>query len=82
MVYDVSSFLDEHPGGPDILLEYAGGHADDAFEDIGHTNYARAMMKNFEIGSLAITKKAPEKAKANPREMSTVFTEDEVAKVR
>ena len=31
-VYDVSQFMEEHPGGKDIILEYAGKDASEAFE--------------------------------------------------
>ncbi len=31
-VYDITKFLDEHPGGKDIILEYAGKDATEAFE--------------------------------------------------
>jgi cytochrome b involved in lipid metabolism len=33
-VYDVSTFLDEHPGGSDILLEAAGTDATEDFFDL------------------------------------------------
>merc|ERR1712113_406996 len=32
-VYDVTKFLDEHPGGEEILIESAGKDATEAFED-------------------------------------------------
>ena len=31
-VYDVTKYLDEHPGGDAVLLELAGKYADDMFE--------------------------------------------------
>lgn len=51
-VYDVSKFLDEHPGGPEPMIEYAGKDATDAFEDIGHSADARALMTQYKIGEL------------------------------
>ncbi|GFG35192.1 hypothetical protein Cfor_11683 [Coptotermes formosanus] len=35
-VYDITEFLPEHPGGEEILLEYAGRDATLAFRGIGH----------------------------------------------
>lgn len=32
--YDVSDFLDEHPGGPKIILKYAGKDATEEYEPI------------------------------------------------
>jgi len=52
-VYDVTKFLDEHPGGEEVLLEQAGGFATEAFEDVGHSTDARELMKDYEVGDLA-----------------------------
>ncbi|CAH0686449.1 unnamed protein product [Spodoptera exigua] len=52
-VYDVTSFVDEHPGGEDPMLDAAGQDATIAFEDIGHSEDAKAMLKKYKIGSLA-----------------------------
>ncbi|KAG8442259.1 hypothetical protein GDO86_011165, partial [Hymenochirus boettgeri] len=51
-VYDVSKFLEEHPGGEEVLREQAGGDATETFEDIGHSTDARNMSKQFVIGEL------------------------------
>ncbi|XP_045603757.1 cytochrome b5 isoform X2 [Procambarus clarkii] len=52
-VYDVTKFLDEHPGGEEVLLEQAGTDATEGFEDVGHSTDAREMMKEYYIGELA-----------------------------
>lgn len=52
-VYDVTEFLEEHPGGEEVLLEQAGGYATEAFEDVGHSTDARELMKKYAIGKLA-----------------------------
>lgn len=74
MVYDVTKYLNDHPGGGDQLLDVTGDNADKAhqmFEDINHTNDARDIMKKFVIGKLKMTpeeeaamKEKAEKAKA------------------
>ncbi|XP_053401986.1 cytochrome b5-like [Mercenaria mercenaria] len=51
-VYDVTKFLEEHPGGEEVLLEQAGGDATDAFEDVGHSTDARELMKDYLIGDI------------------------------
>ncbi|KAG8571379.1 hypothetical protein GDO81_011621 [Engystomops pustulosus] len=51
-VYDVTRFLEEHPGGEEVLREQAGGDATETFEDIGHSTDARNMSKEFIIGEL------------------------------
>ncbi|RWS04649.1 Cytochrome b5-like protein [Dinothrombium tinctorium] len=51
-VYDVSKFLEEHPGGEEVLLEQAGKDATEAFEDVGHSSDARELMKQYLVGEL------------------------------
>lgn len=51
-IYDVTQFLNEHPGGEEVLLEQAGKEATEAFEDVGHSTDARELMKKYKIGEL------------------------------
>ncbi|XP_059315988.1 cytochrome b5 [Lycium ferocissimum] len=51
-VYDVSTYLDEHPGGDGVLLDATGKDATDEFEDAGHSKDARELMEKFFIGEL------------------------------
>ncbi|KAK2584524.1 hypothetical protein KPH14_006894 [Odynerus spinipes] len=51
-VYDVTNFLNQHPGGEEVLLEQAGRDATEPFEDIGHSSDAREMMEPYKIGEL------------------------------
>uniref|UniRef100_A0A8C5TP10 Cytochrome b5 type B n=1 Tax=Malurus cyaneus samueli TaxID=2593467 RepID=A0A8C5TP10_9PASS len=51
-VYDVTRFLEEHPGGEEVLLEQAGRDATESFEDVGHSSDAREMLKQYYIGEL------------------------------
>ncbi|KAF8389912.1 hypothetical protein HHK36_024431 [Tetracentron sinense] len=51
-VYDVTTYLDEHPGGDDVLLAATGKDATDDFEDAGHSKSARELMQDYCIGEL------------------------------
>uniref|UniRef100_A0A3P9NZW9 Cytochrome b5 n=1 Tax=Poecilia reticulata TaxID=8081 RepID=A0A3P9NZW9_POERE len=51
-VYDVTKFLDEHPGGEEVLREQAGANATESFEDVGHSTDAREMAASMVIGEL------------------------------
>ncbi|XP_057543134.1 cytochrome b5 [Amaranthus tricolor] len=51
-VYDVTSYLDEHPGGDDVLLTATGKDAKEEFEDVGHSQDARDMLKNYFVGEI------------------------------
>ena len=51
-VYDLTKFLDEHPGGRSILVENAGLDSSQEFEDVGHSKDAREMLADYQIGRL------------------------------
>ncbi|XP_070841925.1 cytochrome b5 [Chaetodon trifascialis] len=51
-VYDVTKFLEEHPGGQEVLREQAGGNATESFEDVGHSTDAKEMAGEMVIGEL------------------------------
>ncbi|KAG6787372.1 cytochrome b5 [Populus alba x Populus x berolinensis] len=51
-VYDVTKFLEDHPGGDEVLLSATGKDATDDFEDVGHSSTARAMMDEFYVGDI------------------------------
>ncbi|XP_018300907.1 cytochrome b5 isoform X2 [Mycetomoellerius zeteki] len=51
-VYDCTEFLNGHPGGQDILLEYAGRDATLAFISTGHSAVANATLERYKIGEL------------------------------
>ncbi|NWU70357.1 CYB5 protein, partial [Pterocles burchelli] len=51
-IYDVTKFLDEHPGGEEVLREQAGGDATENFEDVGHSTDARTLSETFIVGEL------------------------------
>jgi len=50
-VYGIAKFLDEHPGGDEVLLGEAGRDATDAFEDVGHSDEAREIMAEYLVGT-------------------------------
>eukprot|EP01018_Ginkgo_biloba_P020095 Gb_19092 [translate_table: standard] len=51
-VYDVTRFMDDHPGGDEVLLSATGKDATDDFEDVGHSDSAREMMEQYCIGEI------------------------------
>ncbi|KAH8413285.1 hypothetical protein KR009_009666 [Drosophila setifemur] len=56
-VYDVTSFLREHPGGDDVIMDHAGRDATIAFHGTGHSRDAVALMRDFLIGELPTTQR-------------------------
>eukprot|EP00316_Scyphosphaera_apsteinii_P024984 CAMPEP_0119302976 /NCGR_PEP_ID=MMETSP1333-20130426/4493_1 /TAXON_ID=418940 /ORGANISM="Scyphosphaera apsteinii, Strain RCC1455" /LENGTH=140 /DNA_ID=CAMNT_0007305519 /DNA_START=67 /DNA_END=489 /DNA_ORIENTATION=- len=51
-VYKISEYLDEHPGGEEVLMDRAGQNATVDFEDVGHSNDARKQLAKFQVGEL------------------------------
>lgn len=51
-VYDVTEFLDEHPGGRARILALAGGDASAEFLAVGHSPAARARLKGLLVAPL------------------------------
>lgn len=51
-VYDVSKFVDEHPGGLDTLLGVAGKDGTVDFNAVGHSESAIADLEKYYIGDL------------------------------
>ncbi|GAA6008273.1 cytochrome b5-like heme/steroid binding domain-containing protein [Rhodotorula paludigena] len=49
-VYAISKFLDEHPGGDEVLFGEAGRDATEAFEDVGHSDEAREILAKYYVG--------------------------------
>ncbi|PGH27703.1 hypothetical protein AJ80_00490 [Polytolypa hystricis UAMH7299] len=51
-IYDVTKFVDEHPGGEEVLLDVAGQDSTEAFEDVGHSDEAREILEPMLVGTL------------------------------
>ncbi|KAG0703928.1 cytochrome b5-like heme/steroid binding domain-containing protein [Suillus ampliporus] len=49
-VYDATKFIDEHPGGDDVILAEAAKDATQAFEDVGHSDEARDILATLIVG--------------------------------
>lgn len=58
-VYDITDFLDDHPGGADLILQYGGQDVKDAMDDpISHTHSEAAweVLDDHLIGFVATEK--------------------------
>ncbi|XP_022766456.1 cytochrome b5-like [Durio zibethinus] len=51
-VLNVTKFLEDHPGGEEVLLESAGKDATQEFKDIGHSNSAKNLLLKHQVGVL------------------------------
>jgi len=62
-VYDITTFLEEHPGGEEVLLEQGGTDATESFEDVGHSTDAREMLEQYYLGELHMNDRKKDKPK-------------------
>ncbi|KAG0741853.1 hypothetical protein G6F57_004158 [Rhizopus arrhizus] len=51
-VYDITKFQDEHPGGEEVLIDEGAKDATGSFEDVGHSEDARQILKSYYIGDI------------------------------
>ncbi|KAI1759417.1 cytochrome B5 [Hypoxylon sp. FL1150] len=51
-VYNVTKYLNDHPGGAEVLIETAGTDATEAFDNAGHSEDAFEIMAEYRIGKL------------------------------
>ncbi|XP_054796855.1 cytochrome b5 [Prosopis cineraria] len=54
-VYDLTPFMEDHPGGDEVLLSATGKDATNDFEDVGHSDSAREMMDKYCIGTIDVS---------------------------
>ncbi|KAJ8736721.1 hypothetical protein PYW08_007377 [Mythimna loreyi] len=66
VVYDVTKFLDEHPGGHEVLVNVAGKDASEDFDDVGHSLDAKELMQKYVVGEVVES----ERVKVQKRTMS------------
>ncbi|ORX90038.1 cytochrome b5 [Basidiobolus meristosporus CBS 931.73] len=52
-IYNVTNFIDQHPGGEEVILEQVGSDASEAFIDVGHSEDAKRILEGLYIGELA-----------------------------
>jgi len=63
-VIDVTKYLDDHPGGEEVLLDRAGQDGTEDFEDVGHSNEARKQLASMEVGELPPSERTAGKAES------------------
>lgn len=51
-VYNVLEFVNEHPGGDEIIMEFFGQDCTQDFEDIGHSPDAHKTLKKLYVGDI------------------------------
>jgi len=70
-IYNASSFVDEHPGGEEVLLDVGGQDATEAFEDVGHSDEAREILEGLLVGKLKRQPGDPSPKTSSPTSTAT-----------
>ena len=52
-VYDITDFLDQHPGGKMILMSLLGKDATDFFEELHNSKILKEYGEQYKIGSIS-----------------------------
>lgn len=52
-IYDVSTFGEQHPGGPTVLEDVCGRDATADFNNTGHSEAAKMMLSDYLVGVLS-----------------------------
>eukprot|EP01080_Neovahlkampfia_damariscottae_P008708 gene8708-654_t len=74
-VYDITQYINKHPGGL-LILNHVGGDSTESFNLYGHGKVAQDILKKFKIGNLVSLKK-PDKMK--DLNISSFFKDDVVS---
>uniref|UniRef100_A0A6S8FYB3 Cytochrome b5 heme-binding domain-containing protein n=2 Tax=Sar TaxID=2698737 RepID=A0A6S8FYB3_9STRA len=51
-VYEVTDYLEDHPGGVEIITDLAGQDCTEDFEDVGHSQEAYDQLEEYYIGDV------------------------------
>uniref|UniRef100_A0A182WHP5 Cytochrome b5 heme-binding domain-containing protein n=1 Tax=Anopheles minimus TaxID=112268 RepID=A0A182WHP5_9DIPT len=84
-VYDVTQYMVDHPGGSEMIAEWAGKDGTKDFDDFGHSSDAMRLLKTLQIGVLVVSDQAKNRNKnvtsVQPK-MAEDLTEEELMKKR
>jgi len=56
-VFDVTKFLDEHPGGAALILEYGGADCTEPYVDHNHSHHATKLLNEYQVGVVDLNSK-------------------------
>ncbi|KAH6804088.1 cytochrome B5 isoform E [Perilla frutescens var. frutescens] len=65
-VYDVTPFMEEHPGGDEVILSSTGKDATTDYEEVGHSDSAQKMMDKYYIGDINMEKVPAKRVSSHP----------------
>eukprot|EP00961_Rhodomonas_salina_P138248 1859804-Rhodomonas_salina.6 len=72
-VFDLSSYVDKHPGGKAVLSRNSGKDMSDSFKRIGHSEKAKLQMAAFYVADLQETEEGKAMAEAKKQAVAAAF---------
>uniref|UniRef100_A0A182IKQ6 Cytochrome b5 heme-binding domain-containing protein n=1 Tax=Anopheles atroparvus TaxID=41427 RepID=A0A182IKQ6_ANOAO len=76
IVYDVTSYMEDHPGGSELITEWAGKDGTKDFDDFGHSSDAMRILRTLQVGVLAKCDQAKNRQTGGLKDVSDVGSED------
>ncbi|XP_076273092.1 cytochrome b5-like isoform X1 [Rhynchophorus ferrugineus] len=70
----------KHPGGGDLITEFAGLDATKGFDDFGHSSDAKKQLKSFKIGEVVEEERAGKAKKKTEKKSAAVTITDSPTK--
>uniref|UniRef100_A0A182P0W3 Cytochrome b5 heme-binding domain-containing protein n=1 Tax=Anopheles epiroticus TaxID=199890 RepID=A0A182P0W3_9DIPT len=84
VVYDVTQYMEDHPGGSELITEWAGKDGTKDFDDFGHSSDAMRLLKTMQVGVLVASDQAKNRKKhataSGPKEITEELSEEELLK--
>ncbi|XP_050075896.1 cytochrome b5-like [Anopheles maculipalpis] len=84
IVYDVTHYMEDHPGGSELISEWAGKDGTKDFDDFGHSSDAMRLLKPLQVGVLVVSDQAKNRGKSNVADgqskLGEELTEEELLK--
>uniref|UniRef100_A0A182NKH0 Cytochrome b5 heme-binding domain-containing protein n=1 Tax=Anopheles dirus TaxID=7168 RepID=A0A182NKH0_9DIPT len=80
VVYDVTEYMADHPGGSELITEWAGKDGTKDFDDFGHSSDALRILKTLQVGVLAASDQAKNRAATAQRKGTDNLSPEELMK--
>ncbi|XP_053676643.1 cytochrome b5-like [Anopheles nili] len=80
VVYDVTKYLEDHPGGSDLIAEFAGKDGTKEFEDFGHSSDAIRTLKTLQIGVLVASDQAKNRSGSTRKQDEAYLSQEDALK--
>ncbi|XP_058124257.1 cytochrome b5 [Anopheles ziemanni] len=75
-VYDVTSYMEDHPGGSELITEWAGKDGTKDFDDFGHSSDAMRILRTLQVGVLVQCDQAKNRLASGQKSVSYAESEE------